>query len=252
MKKILCLLLTLVLVFACVSCNKGNNTGNQNDDNTSDTNNDKNDNTTDDGKGDNTTDDGKGDKVENTVEEISDILNSSVPTKITTKVEYIVEGEKTLNSYYITSKDSESGVEKFEFRIERFAKIEEMLPDNVKKIDGIVYKNADGSVKSSSGDAWSAAEAVGYLPEKLALNENYFATYEIDESGNNLFAVVKADEIERVFGVEIAGISNVEVEVETNGKYLQFVTVTYTAASGATVVINTSYEYSAITITDNN
>ena len=84
MKKLLCLLLALVCITACVSCVGGGN--NDNDD---------------------------GAVV--SVETIAGIINGSTPTKITTKVEYIVEGEETIVSSYDTEKDEANGIYVFTF-----------------------------------------------------------------------------------------------------------------------------------------
>ena len=245
MKKILCLLLTLVLVFACVSCNK-----NSGDDANNDTNNGN--QSTDNGSNDtnNGGDDTDADANVDYVAKIFDTITASAPTQIVTKIDYIV-GSKIYTSSYTTEKDSKTGVQRFEFHIKRYATVEELLPNNEKKIDGVVWKNADGSVIGSEGDTWSSAEAVGYLSEMLSLKKEYFKSVEFSDNNNDLVATVAAEYSERVFGAEIASSGDITVEVDTNGTYLYEVTVKYTTKSGATMRIVTSYDYAIINITDN-
>ncbi len=218
MKKILCLLLTLVLTFAFISCNGI-------------------------GK--------KNEEPEGSVANVSATINSSTPTQIVTKVDYIVEGEDTLTSSYITEKDTVKGIEKFTFHTKRYATVEEMSPESIKEIEGTVWKNADGSVKSSTGDTWSKADAVGYLPEKLTISESVFKTYKLTDKGNDLTATIAAGDAERVFGVDIAAAGDISIVIDTNGTYLYKVTVSYVTASGATIMVTTSYDYGTITIKDN-
>lgn len=219
MKKIFCLLLTLVLTFACVSCN---GIGKKNEE-----------------------------EPEGTVETISATVNSSTPTQIVTKVDYIVENEETLTSSYITEKDTNSGVERFTFHTKRYPTVEEMSPVAIKEIQGSITKDADGNVKSSDGDTWSKAEAVGYLPEKLNVIKSAFKTHTLKDKGNDLVATIAAADAERVFGADIGAAGDISLEIDTNGTYLYKVTVSYTTASGATIIVTTSYDYGVITIKDN-
>ena len=219
MKKILCLLLTLVLVFACVSCGKfGKDKG--------------------------------GDESEGTVETIAATVNSSNPTEIVTKVDYIAEGQETLTSSYVTEKDAENGIERFVFHTQRYADVEELVPDNIKKLDGTVWKNADGSVKNSKGDVFSKNDAVGYVSEKLNVVKSAFKTYELKDGGNDLSATVEAKNAEIVFGTDIKAVGDISIEIDTNGIYLYNVSVSYTTETGAKVNITTSYGYAVVRITD--
>lgn len=222
MKKILCLLLALVCMLACVSCIAGgNNDGNDNaDDN----------------------------KAPATVETIAKIINSSKPTQITTKVEYIEEGEETLVSSYNTEWDEAKGIYAFTFTRREKAFIEEYLPDDVKVTSGTVWYNADGTVTSSTGDSWSKENAVGYLPEMLNISTASFKTYELTSDGADLKGTVAKDDAKRVFGEDINAFSDITVEIDTNGKYLYKVVVEYTTAEGATVKASTSYDYAAVSI----
>lgn len=220
MKKLLCLLLALVCMTMCVSC-FGN--GNDDDDN----------------------------GAAATVETIAGIINGSTPTKITTKVEYIVEGEETIVSSYDTEKDEANGIYVFTFNAKRPADVLELLPTNIKTISGSVRYNADGTVTASTGDTWSKEDAVGYLAEMINISTSSFKTYELKSNGEDLTGIVAAKDAKRVFGEDIAAASDITVEIDTNGTYLYTVTIEYTAASGATVKVSTSYDYAVINLKKN-
>ncbi|MBQ9070862.1 MAG: hypothetical protein IJY23_05900 [Clostridia bacterium] len=212
MKKIICLLLILVCAVACVSC-------------------------------------GGVKKVFKigTLETIKETVESSAPTKIVTRTEYV--GVDTLSSMYITQKDRASGKAQFDFEYQRYATVEEMIPGGIKTVSGTVYYAADGTVSSASGESWSADEAIGYLSESLNLEKSGFKSHELSDSGNDLKAYVSAEDSLRVFGSNIDAEGDILLEVDTNGKYLYNVKISYTAkGTGATVVINTSYDYSLITL----
>ena len=238
MKKILCLLLTFVLVFACVSCNKDK--GDDKNDGGDNTNNNNNNNDANDNANDNV----------DYVAEIFATVNSSDPTQIVSKIDYTV-GNKTFTSSYTTERDSQTGVERFEFHIKRYATIEELLPGNVKELNGKVWKNADGSVINSEGDAWSADDAVGFLSEMLDVKKEFFKSVELSDNNKDLSAVISAENSERVFGSQINASGDITLTIDTNGTYLYQITVKYTTASGALINIVTSYDYSIIEITDN-
>ena len=235
MKKILCLILTLVLSFGLVSCNlfgkddKDDGGGNDNGGNTN-----------------------GGNKI-SAVEVINNTVNSSKPTQIVSKIDYIVVGEDTLTSSYTTEIDEKHNVEKFTFHIvRRSTDLSDPVPGGLKKIDGTVWKNADGSVTNSEGDTWSASDAVGFLAEKISLKESYLKNVEISADGNDLTAYVSADNAESVFGAAVKDAKgDIKIVVDTNGTYLYNVTVTYNTTSGATINIVTSYDYAVIDLTTN-
>ncbi len=229
MKKILCLLLTLVLSFGIVSCKKDKGS----DDNDGGNNNNAADQTS-------------------AVEKINDTINSSSPTQIVTTVRYTAPGQQELISSYTTERDAKEGVERFEFYVERYATIEEGIPGGLKEIRGIIWKDADGSILNSEGDVWSSADAVGYLAESLTLRDSYVKSYETSDNGNDITAYVTVANSERVFGVNIDANGDIKLEIDTNGTYLYEVTVTYTTVSGATVSVVTSYDYAVIDLEVNN
>ena len=211
MKKIVCLLLALMCVFAAVSCNSASSL------------------------------------KKGTLKTISETVNASVPTKIVTRTEYV--GRDTLTAMYITQIDRASGKSQFDFEYERYSKIEEMVPGGIKKISGTVYYAQDGSVTNSDGESWSADEALGYLPDGISIDKSAFKSYELTDNGNDLKAYVAAEDSLRVFGSNIDAEGDILLEVDTNGTYLYSIKITYTAkGTGDVVVVNTSYDYSLIVL----
>ena len=219
MKKILCLLLVFVLALACVSCNK-----------------DK-----DDDKKDDTTA-----KIKS-VAEVSAMLSAATPTEIMTTVKYVDEDGELLSTYE-TYIDTEAGAQKFVFNVNRWASVEEQWPEAVKHLEGTVWKNADGGVTSTEGDAWSAQDAVGYLPETLTLKDSYFKSVEFT-ADNTMNAVLDSANAEKVFGVSIASKDDVNLTIKTNGTYIYEITVSYTTQENASMTITTTYDYAPVTIT---
>ncbi len=213
MKKIICFLLVLVCLFACASCELA-------------------------------------DKVvgkKGTVETIRETVESSRPTKIVTRSEYV--GNDTLTAMYTTKVDRASGKTQFDFEYERYADIEDMLPTSIKTVSGSLTYHPDGSVSSSSGETWSADDALGYISESLNLDAAGFKSYELTDNGNDLKAYVPASESVRVFGTVIEAEGDILLEVDTNGTYLYSVKISYTAKdTGANVVVNTSYDYAHVTV----
>lgn len=217
MKKIICLILALVCVVACASCNNS-------------------------GESQNPILGNKG-----TLETVRDTVNNSSPTRIVTRTEYV--GKETLEAMYTTQIDRESGKSQFDFKYERYATVEEMLAGSIKTVEGTVYYNADGSVSSSDGESWDSKDTLTYLPENLNLEEIGFKSYEIVDNGNDLKGYIASSDSKRVFGSKIDADGDIMLEIDTNGMYLYNIKITYTAKdTGATVVVNTSYDYSAVTI----
>ena len=209
MKKIICLLLIFGCLFAMVSCKKNK-------------------------------------KVDSSVELIGKIVSESLATEIKTKTEYVI-GEDNLTGKYTTQIDRERGNSKFDFEYTKFADIGS-TDGRFETFKGSVYFEANGNV-SYDGDTWEAVDATGYLPLAINVLESRFESFELSEDGTDLVAEVAPSEAKRTFGTDIAADGNIMLEIITDGKYLHEVKVTYTAAeTGATVVIETTYDYMPISL----
>ena len=140
------------------------------------------------------------------VEKISDIVNSSSPTKIATMIQYV--GSDTLKASYDTLIDRTSGNIQIDFEYQRYAKVEEMLPGNIKTVTGKVLFDAEGNVSDDDGATWTPEEINGYLPNYLNIDEARFSSYELTDDGKDLRAEIDATEARRVFGTDVSAEGN--------------------------------------------
>ena len=171
-----------------------------------------------------------------------DVIESSVPTRITTLTNYTGEGFDPLGGQFVTVMKSD-GFE-FTYSYERFAKVEDAAEGNEITVEGsVIYKN--GLYSTDDGASWSAeapdVDAMGYA---LNATADTLGDYTISEDGTELTTTLTVEEAKALLGIEINANSNVEVVIKTNGKYLTRVMVYYTTES-ASVSIETSYSYNA-------
>jgi hypothetical protein len=214
MKKIFALLLAICCIFACVSCaDEEEPVGPTPED----------------------------------VKAISDIINSSKPTQISTNTEYVL-GEEKFVGYYETQIDIAGGKSMFKYNYQRPASVQEMNPDgHVKPVKGVVYYQ-DGKVSVNEGEDWNAADSQ-YIELHISLDAIKLAEYAVSEDGKILTATFAAADAVRILGADISAEGTIRMIVTTNGQYLYNVRIEYTAASnGASVVVDTSYDYRATTL----
>lgn len=214
MKKLFALLLVICCIFACASCGE---------------------------------EEAPAGTTPEEVKAISDIINSSNPTQISTNTEYVL-GEDKYVGYYETQIDIAAGKSMFTYNYQRPASIEEMNPDgNVKTVVGTVYYQ-DGQISVNEGETWNAADS-HYIELHISIDAVKLKEYTVSEDGKVLVAKCAAADASRVLGAEISAEGDVSITVTTNGQYLYNIRVEYVAAStGATVVVDTSYDYRATTL----
>ena len=211
MKKILCLLLALVSVFAFVAC------------------------------GDEPPVIPSGPAELSAEEKFIDIVDSSEPTKITTLYSYVTPEEDALNARYVT--EIKEGGYTFTYKKDRFATVEEAAPTPIVTDEGVVYYK-DGKY-STDGETWfSEAPDVDAMSMKFDISlDNIGESYSFNEEYTELTITADNDGAKAIFGIDFAASGDITVKVSTNGKYLTMVSVSYTTASGATVTLDTSYTY---------
>ena len=214
MKKIFALLLAICCIFACVSCAEE--------------------------------EEPVGPTPED-VKAISDIINSSNPTQISTNTEYVL-GEEKYMGYYETQIDIAGGKSMFKYNYQRPASVQEMNPNGpVKLVEGVVYYQ-DGKVSVNEGEDWNAADSQ-YIELHISLDAVKLTEYSVSEDGKVLTATFAAADAARILGTNISAEGTIKMTVTTNGQYLYNVRIEYTAATnGASVVVDTSYDYRATTL----
>ena len=220
MKKFLLLLLSLTLVFGCLtSCGNNNNGGG------------------------NTGDANKAEK--GTVEYVAAVVSASTPTRIITHVNYVHDGD-TFAGIYTTEIDRANKKTQFSFEYDRMAIPGEDVSDDYIKTESGLVQFKDGEVLRSEGSDWETL-GEGYLTLSLSVVKSMFTTSELSEDGFDLVATVSAQNTERVFGSAIDAEGDVTLEIDTNGTYLYNVKVSYVAkTTGANVTVETSYEYAPV------
>ena len=228
MKKIICLLLALVCTFAIVSCNKDDtpDTGDQNNNQGANTNNDT---------------------TATELEALNAVIAGSKPTQIVTHADYTVSGE-TLKGRYTTVIDRAANKSQFDFSYQRIAIPGEDISDShIMTIAGKVYYK-DGQISDTEGDVWTSA-GVGYLPFSFDFSVNKLDNIEFSNNGDDMTATVSAENAIRVFGTAIDAEGDITISVDTNGEYLYSVMISYTSAEiGATVTVNTTYDYASVAL----
>lgn len=172
------------------------------------------------------------------------------PTKITTVVDYVytdADGiSQNLSGNYQTVIEGDKSILTFSY--ERLATIEDMVENGrFVTVSGNIYKN--GNQVSSDGDTWEDATALPGANFKLSVKAEYFASYELSNENNTLSGVVNPANLDDVFGVAIHANGDVNLTVNGNGERITGIVVTYKTASGANVIIRTSYTYSPVTVT---
>lgn len=180
---------------------------------------------------------------------VYEIVKTSEPTKIVTLVSFTDAKGVDLGARYVTEIEGENSI--FEYEYKRYRTPEEGVADNsdepVKTLAGKVYYK-DHLYLTSEGDEWEAASANG-VTATFDLKEEYLTSPALSEDGSTLTATLTAENAAKVFGTDLKANGEIALTVTVVGTSLTGVTVSYTTASGATVVIRTSYSYDTITLT---
>ena len=218
MKKILALLLAMCCVFSVMSC------GNKDDEEPS----------------------GEPAFTPEQVAAIAEIIKTSNPTVIVTVTDYVV-GEDEYKGMFETEIDNKNNKSQFTFSYTRPAVVEDMNDSPEVEVSGkVCYSN--GKVSLNEGDDWQQSDSV-YVELDISLDASKLKSYSLSEDGKILTAVATAENAERILGTKISAEGDVTIVITTSSVYLYNVRVSYTAkTTGASVVIDTSYDYKAITL----
>ena len=222
MKKIICLLVALVMMFAMVSC------GEQCAENCVDEN-----------------EDGKCDvcgfDYENPGVAILKMVAEANPTSIKTVTGVSSDGAGYTGVYETTIYSANHFV--YEYEYERAKSPFEEGDEAVAVEKGeLVYK--DGSYVLN-GVAVSGAPDVAYLDIKSEINAENIGKYTVDKTGRVLTATLTSEACQKIFGIN-PGAENVTLTLKTDGIRLAQIDITYTNAANVVVSIQTSYSYAAV------
>lgn len=139
-----------------------------------------------------------------------------------------------------------------DFKYARFATIDEAADSYIVNVEGAIAIK-DGKTKTI-GDAVSNKDWVAVIPSLQHLGAFRLSKeilpddYQLSEDGQKLTVSLSGEEALKVIGEVIPANGDITLEVEANGKNISMVVISYTAQSGASVRIASSFTYGAQTL----
>ncbi len=187
-----------------------------------------------------------GDEEEDTSPTVYEIVKTSAPTKIVTMVTFVDANGEDLGGTYTMQIQGEDSIFEYEYRRYRTPEegVAEGSTDPIKTVSGKVYYK-DHLYSSSEGDEWDASATLS-SDVKLDLQEAYLTSPTVSEDGTTLTATLTAENALKVFGTDLSANGDIAITVTTNGTNLTGIVLTCTTASGAEVIVRTSYSYNPI------
>ena len=178
--------------------------------------------------------------------DIYDLAADINPTKTTTFVSYVTASGEELEGEYVLECDGDDSI--FTFTYDRYRTTAEAIEDNssdpIKTVTGTVYCQ-DGKY-SDDGVNWGSSPVATEISFKLEADK--LTDAQISADGKTLTAALTAENAKSVLGTDLSADGNLSLTVTSNGTYITGVEVTCTTASGATVVVRTSYSYNKLTL----
>lgn len=168
---------------------------------------------------------------------------SANPTKIAAVSAYVVSDTEAYNGSYTMQVEGNDSI--FNFSYERRATVAEQADGMKVTVEGVVYYK-DG-LYSYDGEEWDS-EAPSAIKLDFNLDAALFESCTVATDGNSLTATVTGENIAKVLGSALDVDGAVTITVITNGTYLSRVEVEYKTVGGATVTVDTTYTYDAITL----
>lgn len=231
MKKILSLMLVLICIVSMVACGQGGTSGNGPGPNPGPSN--------------------------TTLDVFAAAAKTDAPTKIVSLTNYTgkdLEGKTdTLSGTFTQVANGNNSI--LDFSYERYATIDEAADDYKVEVKGAIAVK-DGKTKTiMTGDyAAGASDWAAVIPSlqqlgAFKLNKTDLpADYTLNADGSKLTVSLSREEALKVIGVVIDAAGEISLEVLSNGKNISQITISYTAASGASVKVTTSYTYGTQTL----
>ena len=221
MKKIICLILAIVTVFAFVSC--GEPCAVHVDENG----------------------DAKCDVCDLDYVSPEDVIfgmvASSSPTTVKTVTEATYDGVSYIGTYETII--YEDGSFDYSFSQERPVHIGEDI-DEPSVTESGMLSYADG-VYMLNGEAVTGAPDVAYLNIKSAITKENITNFKVDSTGRELTATIDAAACKTIFGINV-NAESVSLTVKTNGVRLHQIILSYEDASGVVVTAQTSFAYTPV------
>lgn len=180
--------------------------------------------------------------------------STAVPTKIVSLTTY---AGKDLYGKNITFSGSFTQVTNgnnsiLDYKYDRFATIDEAADDYIVTVEGAIAVK-DGLTKTI-GDGVGNNDWVVLIPSAQQMGAFKLdktklpSDYKLSTDSMKLTVSLSKAEALAVIGVVIDATGDISLTVESNGKNISAISIAYTAASGASVKISTSYTYGAQTL----
>ena len=139
-----------------------------------------------------------------------------------------------------------------DFKYDRFATIDEAADSYIVNVEGAIAVK-DGKTKtigaSVSDKDWTAViPSLQHLGAFKLDKEILPDDYQLSEDGQKLTVSLSKEEALQVIGEVIPANGEITLEVEGNGKNLSMIVISYTALSGASVRIASSFTYGVQTL----
>ena len=231
MKKILSLMLVLICIVSMVACGQGGTSGNGPGSNSGPSN--------------------------TTLDVFAAAAKTDAPTKIVSLTTYtgkdLVGKTETLSGAFTQVANGNNSI--LDFKYERYATIEEEADSHKVTVEGAIAVK-DGKTKTIMTGAYAAgasdwAAVIPSLQQLGAFKLNKTdlpADYTLNSDGSKLTVSLSREEALKVIGVVIDATGEISLEALSNGKNISQITISYTAASGASVKVTTSYTYGTQTL----
>lgn len=169
------------------------------------------------------------------------MVAASEPTQVTTIEEVSIDGAPFTSIYTTTIYADGSFTHRAE--TQRPATLADEDEDGVVESTKVVeYKNG---VYTVDGESVVEAPVINQLGVKREINAKNVKSYTVDKNGKTLTAMLDKAACEAIFGISVSADS-VSLTVTTNGVRLSQITVSYTDANGSIITTQTSYSYTPV------
>ena len=176
------------------------------------------------------------------VTKICNIVGESAPTRIITQTDYVVNGI-ALGGEYITEIEGNNSILTYSYE-----KMSDPMDGNSNPhttVSGKIYYK-DGRF-SEDGITWKTG-APSTTPIIFNVSKDVFVNPVVSQDGYTLTAEITPEAALAAFGTDLAAEGNLVVEIVTDGTNLRDINISGTTAQGASVMVRTSYTYTAVTL----